>query len=394
MGAELHLWPQQPVFEGDTVTLSVRIEGNSRQHRELWFRVPVDWKDAVTKSMDPYVLGTIHLAMSEGSSLRVHGEVSPSLKNNLEEFQQAWSIWRPHKYQPVEIIGEKEEEAGPPSARKKIISAFSGGVDSSFTVFRHRTGNGVRSPMNLAACVMVHGFDIPLDQPEIYEQAAARARRQLDGLGIELIPIATNCRSFGVEWSDAFGAFVSSSIMLFQGAFDGGLIAGGVPFHCYDHLIEGSNPLTDPLLSSQAFPIIPDGAGFTRADKIEVLAEWPEALEHLRVCWAGDQLFKNCCTCEKCVRNILTFRALGLGLPLCFDADVSDERIRDLVPLKEIIMRVGYDVILDLAEKRGVDDSWVNELKRCVRKNRRRNKSKILSYSRRLKAKAAALLAR
>jgi hypothetical protein len=115
-------------------------------------------------------------------------------------------------------------------------------------------------------------------------------------------------------------------------------------------------------------------------------------LEYLRVCWAGDHLYENCCDCEKCIRNILTFRALGLGLPPCFKSDVSNERIRNLAPLKEIIMSVGYDVILDLAERRGLDDPWVDELRRCVKRNRWRNNSKIAYYSRRLRARANALL--
>jgi hypothetical protein len=78
------------------------------------------------------------------------------------------------------------------------------------------------------------------------------------------------------------------------------------------------------LLSSASFPIIHDGAAFTRFDKVRVISQWPAALQYLRVCLRGKERDKNCCRCRKCVRAILYFRFVGRGLPPSFEQDVSD----------------------------------------------------------------------
>ncbi|BAP57501.1 hypothetical protein THII_3204 [Thioploca ingrica] len=52
-----------------------------------------------------------------------------------------------------------------------MITPFSGGVDSCFTVYRHHYGIGSRLQRHLTTAVMAHGLDIPLHQPEVFENA-------------------------------------------------------------------------------------------------------------------------------------------------------------------------------------------------------------------------------
>ncbi len=111
-----------------------------------------------------------------------------------------------------------------------------------------------------------------------------------------------------------------------QGGYSEGLIPSSLPYHALV-LPWGSNPLTDPLLSIRTFAIVHDGAAFTRAEKVKQIAHWRQALQNLRVCWEGDRKDGNCGHCEKCIQTILNFRAVGLGLPPCFDQDVADEEI-------------------------------------------------------------------
>jgi hypothetical protein len=94
-------------------------------------------------------------------------------------------------------------------------------------------------------------------------------------------------------------------------------------------------------------------------------------MKHLRVCWEGEEKDSNCCVCEKCIRNILTFRAMGLPIPFAFSKDVDDDRIFRLGPIKEFTISIGYNVILDLAEKNGMkDDTWVKSLKKAILRSR------------------------
>ena len=139
----------------------------------------------------------------ERRAVRVHGQVSPSLLRNLEQYLSAWSAWKPERYGVVEIVAETEREREAPPAPAQAICGFSGGVDSSFTAFRHARGVTTGRPEPLRAGLMVHGFDIPLDEPEMYDRAVAKARRQLDSVGLEVIPLETNLREFEVEWLSA-----------------------------------------------------------------------------------------------------------------------------------------------------------------------------------------------
>ncbi len=356
---------ESPVERGETIELAATFASNDGTMR-LWYRVERSRESDLCSTADPFVIATIHQAMAAGEPLFVDGPVSPSLLRNLEQFQQAWSAWKPKAYRQVEITAASEVEPAAPS-RAEAISGFSGGVDSCFTAFRNARGKTTRHPYKLGASVMVQGFDIPLGDDDGFRRAGAKVERQLTSLGVEMYRVATNFQEQPVDWTHAFGAGVASVLALFQGRFRYGLIAQGVPFGAYQSLVEGSNPLTDPLLSSDTFTVVPDGAGFNRTDKIAAIADWKEGIEDLRVCWRNSIRDENCCVCEKCIRNILSFRALGLGRPDCFPLDVSDQQILDLIPIKQIKIDVGFGPILRLAESRGVgDEAWVRTLRKAI----------------------------
>lgn len=363
------LWIEGRKRLGDRIELGARYETRSEQKR-LWYQVEVEREDELTTLADPFVLGILQIAMHDGEDLQVHGTVSPSLLRHLEDFQRAWAVWKPDYYRLITIKADEEKEIFEPG-RYESICCFSGGVDSCFTAYRHSRRVTTRFPHSLRSAVFVHGFDIPFKDDEYYRSACNKVSKQLRSLDIGLYRVATNFKEISVFWPHAFGTGVASVLSLFQRRYATGLIAQGVPYNSYKNLVEGSNPMTDPLLSSDAFPIVPDGGGFQRWEKIQVISEWPEGMEHLRVCWEGEKKDRNCCDCEKCIRNILTFRALGLPLPKAFLTDPDDRRIYRLGPLKEFTISIGYNPILDAAKRNGFDKtSWVNALRKAIFRSR------------------------
>lgn len=365
--ARTHLWQEQVVENNGTVTVGVTIETPDRERNVLWYWVQAEHSTLLTKNCDPFVVATIFLAMSQGTDILVHGEVSPSLLQNLQEFQAVWSCWRPKQYRQVEITADIEQEHSVTNRLERAISAFSGGLDSCFTAFRHSQGKCGRSQRPLQAGLMVHGLDIPLSMPESFDRAMQKSQLALSSLGLELIPMATNFRNFKQNWEDAHGVAVASCLMLLQGGYSMGLIPSSDPYHAIDLSWGfGSNPLTDPLLSSKTFPIIHDGGAFSRPAKLMQIAEWPEALQNLRVCWEGKQKDRNCGYCEKCVQAILTFRALGLDLPPCFENDVTNQQIARVLNGK---LLSEYAPILAFAKDRSISDSWVTVLEEFVYAN-------------------------
>jgi hypothetical protein len=173
--------------------------------------------------------------------------------------------------------------------------------------------------------------------------------------------MATNLKKTSISFEDAHSAILASCMMLLQGTYATGVIANSFPYsHMY--LPWGSNPITDRLLSSACFDIVHDGAAFTRIEKVQILSQWPESVQNLRVCLVGEKRDENCCRCEKCIRTILEFRVLGLGLPACFEHDVSNIQIVRLnfTPPGRIYY---YSSILAAAKENHISASWVQTLK-------------------------------
>ena len=101
--------------------------------------------------------------MRESLDLIVHGEVSPSLLSNIDEFQEAWMCWLPARYSKIEIYADMEKEQSKADFNAAIVT-FSGGADSCFTAWRHKKGTYGRLKQDIDAGLMIHGFDIPLEQ--------------------------------------------------------------------------------------------------------------------------------------------------------------------------------------------------------------------------------------
>jgi hypothetical protein len=330
----LHIWPDQVHTEKGWITSGFNIEEPAVSPLHIWYRLPASSSDAITESCDPFVISTIFKAMRISADIHVHGAVSPSLLKNLEEFQSVWVSWKPEVYRRIEVRADVECEQE--TAKHSVsLMTFSGGVDSCFTAWRHRRGWAGRQTTNLQAGLMIHGFDIPLKQAETFVRATASSKAILDSVGMELIPLIHNSKYLHQDLDDSHGAILASCMMLLQKRFSIGLIASSVS---YTDLLDGcqlpygSSTLTDWMLSNQSFSIIEDGAGYTRIDKVGEISVWPEAMQYLRVCLGREASMRdhNCCRCEKCVRNILTFRALGLERPACFEKNISIAQVLGL----------------------------------------------------------------
>jgi hypothetical protein len=360
----------------DSITRSCILERSGQEQKKLWYRVPARNQADLTDQSDPFVLAAIFLAMRENTDLVIHGNVSRSLLRNLEEFQSAWTCWLPKRYARIEVRADSELESSTTSPPERAIAAFSGGVDSSFTAFRYKTSSGNALRGDLRAAIMVHGFDIPLDQVDTFSRAAERSQSMLDSLKIEFIPVATNFRELKLDWKDCFAAAAASCLSLFQGGYRNGLLGSSEP---YSSLVLpwGSNPVTDHLLSSESFRIIHDGAGFTRSEKIAEIARWPEAMRYLRVCWQGQRLDRNCGRCEKCIRTILNFRVNGIPLPESFDQDIGDLDILKIRGLN-VPQLAELHQIASAARAAAISASWVRALERCIKRNHRRQR--LTSY--------------
>lgn len=353
-----HIWVSD---QQDVSTLAARLVlGDSE--RNLWFTR--DGGPLPVAAADSFLLGSLLLWMKAGTPVHVHGPVTKTLLAGLEEWQSAWARWRPDRYTKVAITADDVLDATP--AGTKAIAAFSGGVDACFTARRHLNDAAGWQRVDLRAAALVHGFDVPLDQPETFEAVRLRATQILGDL--ELVIIRTNLRELGQDWEDGFALAVAACLNLMSPEYGIGLIGSSEP---YDGLVLpwGSNPVTDHLASTGNMTIRHDGAGYCRTEKVALLADWQEARHHLRVCWQGEELERNCGRCEKCVRTILNFRAVGAGLPAAFDSAPTDRQIAATALPNPAVISEWQSVAAE-ARRRGTDGSWVRAVDTAVRRSR------------------------
>ena len=344
--------------------------------------MPEHYGRSLARNADPFVLGTLLRAMAEAARhglrrVRVRGTVSPSLLDNLEQLQCIWERWsnspRPSdvRYRRVDIEADDVREQEPPSEPWATVAAFSGGVDSSFTMFRHLTRRAGRGTRDVRAAALIHGMEIPLHETASFRGAADRARRMLDGTGVDLVEISTNLRQLSLEWEDEFGLYVGAVLTLMSGQFGSGLIASSSPYE--DLLLPcGSTPLTDPLMSSANFRIVHDGAEYDRIEKARLLGEWDAACRFMRFCWEGRDKGRNCGHCRKCISTLLCFRVAGVELH-CFDVTVRDEDVHQVIQSMDLAgTGSAYPkLLLERADQLSLEDDWVTWLRQRLEREQK-----------------------
>ena len=367
--ASAELIVESPVtIPGDQIEFAAQLIEDSRPAQRLRFRFPVAQASLLTRRADPFVIATAVHAIGRYERFHIRGSVSEGLLANLAEFQTAFSAFHGRAVLPVQYTASDLAAPGGSSRRLSGITAFSGGVDSCFSVYRHTGVSELQPKRELGAALMMHGFDIPLDEASTFARSAARSERITASAGVRLFTGATNLRILPVAWEDTFAAAVAGSLAFFQSAFAFGLVPSFQEWSQarFDH---GSNPLTDPLLSSSSFQIVHDGASFGRIEKLRQLAQWPEALANLRVCWQGAQLDRNCCHCEKCLRTMLMLDLAGIGATDAFPDPISLNAISTLVIKSQSgIDEFGY--LLKEAERLQLERPWRKPVARMLRRNR------------------------
>lgn len=356
----IHLW-QTDVPDGTGIRRDVIVE-NGGSRTKLFFKVE---SGPLPGSMNAAAIAVIFKAMADKQDVVVHGAVSKTLLENIDDFQEAWSAWMP-QYSRIAFSAEKELN-DPSTGHRRSILAYSGGVDATFSLWRHRRSSWPHKT-TMDSALLVHGFDLPLKNVEEFRKARDSAQAIASDAGVSLKTVETNVRSVGLaeRWPYTYVPALAACLHLFDEAHDVGVIGSDEP---YSALVIpwGSNPITNHLLSSGRFGVKYDSGGYTRTQKVKALAEWPTALSNLRVCWEGPKTGRNCGRCEKCIRTILNFRAVGVEKPGCFEMDVTNEMIRS-VKLTNKIQRTFMQDIIKEADSNGVSGDWLAAVKDLVRR--------------------------
>jgi hypothetical protein len=113
--------------------------------------------------------------------------------------------------------------------------------------------------------------------------------------------------------------------------------------------------------------IVHDGCDLTRWEKADEFGDWDVAQRHVRVCWEGRHLDRNCGICMRCVGTAVCYAAVGRPIPPSIPVSSPGEALERLRALKpDPVQVILFESMAATARRKGLKDSWIGELERFV----------------------------
>lgn len=286
----------------------------------LWYRVPEKYASLLSTQSDAFLVAGLLAGMYYGEEIHVRGTVSPRLAYRLDEYQYLLNFRMPEILQPIEIqFSHLAPIEGNPLG---VGSAFSGGVDSLYTIWKHLPENQPNTEYQITHGIFIRGFDILHSEVNIYRQLFSQYQKMFIEIGIDLIEMDTNMISIIhplKKYAGAYGSSLISTGLALAGKFKKYFISSSEDYHILqDFILQDdsldSDPLADGFLSTDTMEIIHYGSMSRRIEKIEEISNWDIAQEILWVCQQTKikESTWNCSRCEKCMRSMTPLYALGV----------------------------------------------------------------------------------
>ena len=284
--------------------------------RPLFFRsdgARLTWRE------EALVLSGLLSAMAHSATIECQRPLDPAFLTNIGRAQKILGDWIPTLRRcDIQDTGPRDNGTGrlpaeQLSPRRRVISFFSGGVDSFHTLLQNSE--------TISTLVFVAGFSPTLQQAERCELAIASLRKVAAAFGKEFIVVTTNLRNV-IEatippstqlspWEMAHGTALATVAHLV--AEEGSSVLIPASF-CHQEAIMpwGSHPLLDPLWSSSRVRVVSDGYWANRVDKCACVAQNQMALDNLIVCYQRRSVQPlNCGCCDKCILTMIGLLACG-----------------------------------------------------------------------------------
>ncbi|MFZ9201441.1 MAG: hypothetical protein ACO23N_03300 [Opitutales bacterium] len=314
-----------PKVDRGTVRLEGWLDTPGAPPRHLYFEFTCPDAAQARLNPRPFVLAFLPVAMRLGLPLRCEHPIDRKGRDQLELWQACFAAWLPTRLSKIELRVPTIEPAASRAGRG-AITAFSGGSDSCLAALTYpRDGD-----KPLAAGLMIHGFDIPCDDPG-FEGAWENSRDLLTAYGLQAYRLRTNIREPRrprICWErESHGIWLAAALACLEPWFDALVIPSSYPTR-RPRIPYGSNQLTDPLLGTASAPVIHQAEELRRAEKFARLARDPHACGRMRVCFASPRFDRNCGKCFKCVTTQVLLWSHGVRQPGAFPVRATCEDIR------------------------------------------------------------------
>lgn len=290
---------------------------------EIWFEAKDDLADAFTDTTyDPFLLVPMYLAMYHGAELCIEGRVSKLLYDNMVHYGQAilCDFSGDLQHVPVAVDGFVSLEGG-----SSIGAGISCGVDSLSTIkdrFVDEDDPCCRiTDLFLFNCG-THG---DYGKESTNRQFAALLKengKAAKELGLPLHAVNSNLHSFthfiGEQKMGYFAIYscILSIAKMLRRYYVSSSYSYGEQLRFHDQardfdMAEYCEGIIVPLVQTEKFRIVLDGAQYRRSQKVSNIVDWVISRKYLNVCVNSEREGHNCSVCSKCKRTLIALESLG-----------------------------------------------------------------------------------
>ncbi len=296
-------------IKDDQVIVSSKIETKAQISipPELWFKFPLEYLDAVTDRTEGFFISLFLLGMHLNEDIEIRGEVSPLLADNINLLMTKYLQETKNQLHRVNFNFENLNVADQGPHRNIKLSSFSAGSDSLYAFWSHHFPKISDHPINLTHGLFIHGFDILLQNKEVYQKLLSDYQGQFDEWGLSLISCATNVHSFyqfRVPWAYAHLPPLAGAATVLGNRVSEYIQPGNFEENQEDPITASSYI---HLLSTETTKLSPHAIDLTRLQKIIKIMDWPPAQKNLRVCFKMNNKHGQivCNRCNKCMSTSL-----------------------------------------------------------------------------------------
>ncbi len=302
---------------GDQIVFTTRVEA-STGGADLWYSLGSQFADLLTDACDAPLVSLLIPAMAVGEDIHIHGAVSERLFFFLSgPYQRILQHIHPGLQRirlfPAELRTQAPRPAG-------VAAGFTGGIDSFSLLADHHYASHVPGGFRVTHLLFhntgSHGREER--SGNLFQERGQHIRGIADRIHLPLVIVDSNVASFfprRLGYVHTITQRNAAIPLILQGGIGRCLIASS---YSYPQVVIGgtrgmtfSDPVTLPMLSTEALELLSVGGQYTRVEKVLQVAEIPDTYDSLDVCFRQRQ-GGNCSTCPKCVRTLLTLEIAGL----------------------------------------------------------------------------------
>ncbi|WP_404362235.1 hypothetical protein [Marinobacter sp.] len=305
--------------EDDKLTIaSVEVEF-SQGNQKLWYSIDKSFSHLISTKSDSFLLALLIPAMANGEDIYIEGTVSEVLLHNLSStYQKILKLTMPSlnliKIHPTTASSERDERP------KGVATGFSGGIDS-YCVLSDHFHSDVSDSFKITHLLFNNVGSHGTGGEKLFHERYQDLLPVTESLGLPFLMIDSNLDSFygkNFFFAQTHTPRNVSVALLLQNGISSYFYASSVSykeaFVGKTEKIAYSDSISLPLLKTETLEPISTSSQYTRVEKTLKVANIPESYYSLDICVRprSDTDFKNCGSCWKCLRTLVTLEIAGL----------------------------------------------------------------------------------